>query len=436
MLRKLSVSLALCLLLTSCLGLFSCADPGINGPTPDKDDPMANVAELTFGVAPTYVATSDPMRADEFLALQRSFGVGMFQNVYAAHVGDNTLISPLSILVALSMAANGTGAGETRAQMLQVLCGASSVEGLTEQLSAYLGSLRSSEYASLHSANSVWFRDDPSLQVKDSFLSSMAGNFGADVYKAPFDQTTVDAINAWCSEHTDGMIPEVINQIDPTTMLYLINALLFDAQWENTYRASNVSDAKFTTADGVQQDVKLMYSVEERYLHDDYAVGTYKWYADGGYKFVAMLPNEDVTVEQYVASLTGEGIDTMMRESEWATVKTKLPKFTAECSYTLNDILSAMGMPAAFEPGVADFSEMGTYGGGGLHISSVIHKTAIEVNEIGTRAAAVTVVAADGESAPMEPPKTYEITFDRPFVYMIMDRSNVPLFIGVVNEVG
>ena len=82
---------------------------------------MANVAELTFGVAPTYVATSDPMRADEFLALQRSFGVGMFQNVYAAHVGDNTLISPLSILVALSMAANGTGAGETRAQMLQVL---------------------------------------------------------------------------------------------------------------------------------------------------------------------------------------------------------------------------------------------------------------------------------------------------------------------------
>jgi serpin B len=78
---------------------------------------------------------------------------------------------------------------------------------------------------------------------------------------------------------------------------------------------------------------------------------------------------------------------------------------------------------------------MGTYGGGGLHISSVIHKTAIEVNEIGTRAAAVTVVVADGESAPMEPPKTYELTFDRPFVYMIMDRSNVPLFIGVVNSV-
>ena len=433
MLRKLSVLLALCLLLTSCLGLFSCADPGINGPTPDKDAPMANVAELTFGVAPTYVATSDPMRADEFLALQRSFGVGMFQNVYAAHVGDNTLISPLSILVALSMAANGTGAGETRAQMLQVLCGASSVEGLTEQLSAYLGSLRSSEYASLHSANSVWFRDDPSLQVKDSFLSSMAGNFGADVYKAPFDQSTVDAINAWCSEHTDGMIPEVINKIDPTTMLYLINALLFDAQWQNMYK--KFRNATFTAADGVQQDARLMISWEDYYLSDEYGVGTFKRYADGGYKFVAMMPNEGVTVEQYVASLTGEGIAEMLKNAEYAHVTAEIPEFSTECDYKLKDILSAMGMPTAFDAENADFSKMGTYEDGNLYIGEVIHKTAIEVNEIGTRAAAVTVVVNPGSSAPPEEMKYYTLTYDRPFVYMIMDRSNVPLFIGVVNSV-
>ena len=136
-----------------------------------------------------------------------------------------------------------------------------------------------------------------------------------------------------------------------------------------------------------------------------------------------------------MASLTGEGIDTMIREGEFATVKTRLPKFKAECSYGLNNILEAMGMPDAFDPGKADFSEMGSYEGGNLFISSVIHKTAIEVNEIGTRAAAVTVVAMEGESAPMEPPKTYELFFDRPFVYMIMDRNNVPLFIGVVNSI-
>jgi serpin B len=338
-------------------------------------------------------------------------------------------------MTALTMAANGTGAGETRAQMVEVLCGAS-LDSLTKYLSEYLGSLHSSEHAKLHTANSVWFRDDPLLQVKDSFLSSMAGNFDADVYKAPFDQTTVDAINAWCSENTDGMIPEVINQIDPATMLYLINALLFDAQWDNTYRDVNVSDAIFTTADGVQQDVKLMYSVEDRYLRDDYAVGTVKNYAKGGYKFVAMLPNEGITLEQYVASLTGEGINTMLREGEYAIVKTKLPKFKTECSYTLQDILKAMGMPLAFDRENADFSEMGSYdaaNNGNLYIGEVIHKTAIEVNEIGTRAAAVTVVDLPGESAP--PDQTYYLTFDRPFVYMIIDRNNVPLFIGVVNEI-
>ncbi len=425
MLRKLSLFMALCLLLTFCLGLFSCADPA------------ADISDLTLGVMPTRVATSDPMTSEEFYAVQRSFGVGMFQNVYAAHVGENTLISPLSILVALSMAANGTGAGETRAQMLQVLCGASSIGGLTEQLSHYLGSMPSSEYAALHSANSIWFRDDPLLEVNEKFISSMIGNFDAEVYNAPFDASTVDAINSWCDEQTDGMIPEIVAEIDPETMLYLINALLFDAQWETTY--SNGRDAKFTTADGTQQDVRLMYSTEHSYLRDEYATGTVKYYADGGYRFVAMLPNEGVSVEQYVASLTGEGIDTMLRESEYAIVKAEIPKFSAECSYELEAVLSAMGMPLAFDPINADFSEMGTYdkaNDSNLFISSVIHKTAIEVNEIGTRAAAVTAVVMDNTtSAPMDPPKTYEITFDRPFVYMIMDRNNVPLFIGVVNEI-
>ena len=434
MLRKISWMVALCLLLTSCVGLFGCAKPGINGPTPGPDEPVANVKELTTGVTPSYVETSDPMTQDEFYQVQRTFGVGMFQNVYAKNQGENTLISPLSIMTALLMAANGTGAGETRAQMVEVLCGAS-LDSLTKYLADYLGSLYSSKYVKLHTANSVWFRDTPMLEVKESFLSKMTGVFGADAYKAPFDASTVDAINAWCSENTDGMIPKVIDEIDPETMLYLINALLFDAQWSDTYHESNVSDAKFTTADGTQQDVQLMYSVEKLYLQDDYAVGTVKYYAQGGYKFVAMLPNEGITLEQYVAALTGEGIDTMIREGEYANVKTKLPKFKNECSYKLNEILKAMGMPDAFDPGRADFSEMGSCEGGNLYISSVIHKTAIEVNEVGTRAAAITVVEMAAESAIEMPPKTYELTFDRPFVYMIMDRNNVPLFIGVVNGI-
>jgi serpin B len=264
----------------------------------------------------------------------------------------------------------------------------------------------------------------------------MVGNFGADVYKASFDRNTVDAINGWCDEKTDGMIPEVISEIDPQTMLYLINALLFDAQWDLTY--SNTRVAKFTKADGTQQDVRLMFSTEANYLRDQYATGTYKMYEDGGYKFVAMLPNEGVTLEQYVASLTGEGIETMLREREHAHVKTEIPKFSSECSYTLSEVLSSMGMPLAFDSENADFSEMGTYdaaNNGNLYIGEVIHKTAIEVNEVGTRAAAVTVVDLPGESAPPNEMQTYYLTFDRPFVYMIMDRNNIPLFIGVVNSV-
>jgi serpin B len=217
-------------------------------------------------------------------------------------------------------------------------------------------------------------------------------------------------------------------------MMYLINALLFDAQWENTYSDAALKDGKFTTENGQQQNVTMMHSVEDYYLRDELATGMVKYYAAGGYKFVAMLPNEGVSIKDYVASLSGEKIAKMMQESEFAFVKTQLPKFSYDCSYGLKKILSDMGMPLAFAGG-ADFTDMGTYDGGSLHIGAVIHKTAIEVNKVGTRAAAVTAVQMDDESAAPMDRKNYEITFDRPFVYMIVDRYNLPLFVGVVNSV-
>ena len=176
-----------------------------------------------------------------------------------------------------------------------------------------------------------------------------------------------------------------------------------------------------------------MYSVEDGLLRDEKATGVAKYYDDGGYQFVAMLPNEGVSIEEYIASLSGESIAALLSKQEDAEVKTKLPKFSTECSYELIEILSAMGMPAAFNPETADFSNMAICDAGNLCISEVIHKTAIEVNEIGTRAAAVTSVGMGAGSMP--PEKIYELTFDRPFVYMIIDRNSLPLFIGVVNDV-
>ena len=353
------------------------------------------------------------------------FAVRLFQA--SAEEGKSTLISPLSVLSALAMTANGAK-GETLSQMEAVL--GMSTDKLNEYFISYMTALPQGDKYKLNLANSIWFRDDERFTVNDDFLQINADYFGADIYKIPFENKAVKDINNWVKEKTDGMIPEILDEIKKDDIMYLINALAFEAEWANIYTKDDVRRGTFVTEDGHKQEAEYMHGEERVYLQDDHATGFVKYYKEGKYAFVALLPNKGVSVDEYVRVLDGEYLNTLLTNGLNTSVVTTIPKFETESNLEMTDILREMGMKDAFTPS-ANFSGLGTTTREYICIDRVLHKTFILVAEKGTKAGAATMVAvADGTSAMLERKEVY---LDRPFIYLLIDcESKVPFFIGTM----
>jgi len=408
--------IAILLVLAMALGMTACSQVSAN-------DLMKDVPAKAVDVLPNM---------DAGAAAAADFGVRLFKT--SMEEGENTLISPLSVLYALAMTANGAD-GETLAQMEQVL--GMDVDNLNSYMLAYLNLLPESKDYKMSLANSIWFKDDPNFLVEQSFLQTNADYYGAGAYKAAFDEGTRNDINNWVKEHTDGMIPEIIDEIPDEAIMYLVNALAFDAKWADEYEEHQIREGRFTMEDGTRQDVDMMHSEEYTYLEDDLATGFIKYYKDRKYAFVAMLPNEGVSVSQYVDSLTGEHMRELLNNPQDVTVFASIPKFETEYDIEMSEVLQEMGMTDAFDWRVADFSRLGTYNVDGMNIciNRVLHKTFISVSEQGTRAGAATAVEMVAEGA-MEIVEFKEVVLDRPFVYMLIDcETNLPFFIGTMMNV-
>ena len=338
---------------------------------------------------------------------------------------DNSLISPVSLLYALAMTANGAS-GVTLADF-EKLTG-TDIDTLNHFLAAFKTNLPQTAKAKLNMANGIWFRD--SFEANQEFLDKNRDYYGAGIYKAPFDDGTVKDINNFAKENTDGQIDKVLENIPDKTVMYLVNALSFDAKWEDKYKKSQISDRIFTAYDGTQQDVKMMYSEENVYIEDENTTGFIKDYDDGKYRFVALLPDKDTDITDYVRNLTGEKLSGLLNTVN-CPVDVLLPQFDATYSAEMKDILTAAGLGSFFDEASADFSNMGStpYN---LYISSVIHKTTLTLDDNGTKAAAVTLVSVN-ESAAALPEDLKTVILDRPFVYMIVEeQTNIPVFMGTV----
>ena len=408
--------IALLLVFAMALGMTACSQVSAN-------DLMKDVPAKAVDVLPDM---------DAGAAAAADFGVRLFKT--SIEEGENTLISPLSVLYALAMTANGAD-GETLAQMEKVL--GIDVDNLNSYMLAYLDLLPESKDYKMSLANSIWFKDDPNFAVEQSFLQTNADYYGAGAYKAAFDEGTRNDINNWVKEHTDGMIPEIIDEIPDEAIMYLVNALAFDAKWADEYEEHQIREGRFTMEDGTRQDVDMMHSEEYTYLEDDLATGFIKYYKDRKYAFVAMLPNEGVSVSQYVDSLTGEHLRELLNNPQDLTVFASIPKFETEYDIEMSEVLQEMGMTDAFDWQVADFSRLGTYNVDGMNIciKRVLHKTFISVSEQGTRAGAATAVEMVAEGA-MEIVEFKEVVLDRPYVYMLIDcETNLPFFIGTMMNV-
>lgn len=336
---------------------------------------------------------------------------------------DNALVSPLSVLMALSMTANGAG-GETLSQMEKVLGNGISAQEMNE----YLYTFRKSEGDSLAIANAIWLRDDENVKVNKDFLQTNASYYGAAANKAPFDESTVKKINNWVREKTDGMIDGIVDRFTANDKLALLNAVCFDAKWKKPYKSAEVYEADFTDVNKKKHRTSFMRSEEKLFIEGDNELGFIKPY-EKDYSFVALLPNDGISIDQYLESLDGEEFMALVASATDERVSTVLPKFETESRFKLNNALSSMGMPDAFNEKKADFSAMGEFGDN-LCIGEVAHKTFISVDELGTKAGAATAVIMATKATMMR-----SVVLNRPFVYAIIDdATSIPVFIGVLRS--
>ena len=374
---------------------------------------------LTEGITARTIDTHTDLTGDSTAVMD--FAAALLRQTAES---EGVLLSPVSVLYALGMTANGAS-GDTLTQLEQAM-------GM--DLYTYRMSLpENTKKCKLSLSNSLWLRDI--FRVDDAFLDTCANYYGAEAYRSAFDDSLVTDLNRWVDNKTDGMISSLLDQ-PPTdrTMLYLVNAVCFDAKWREPYEKSDIeTGAAFTAADGTRQTADLLWSKESVYLSDDNTTGFMKYYDGGRYAFVGLLPGEGVPIADYVAGLTGGKLHALLNEHRYGTVEAAIPRFTASSSLELSDALKAMGVTDAFDASHADLRAMGSAPNDQLYVSAVLHKTYLSLDENGTKAAAVTAVVADTASA--EPPEVHRVVLDRPFVYMIVDtHANLPLFLGTVTQ--
>ena len=340
---------------------------------------------------------------------------------------ENTLLSPLSVALALSMTANGA-AGDTLAE-LEALLGAEA-----DVLNANAGSLLD-DYLALEGgteraiANSLWL--DDSMAAEEGFLERCAAFYQAEVYQTdlPTEETRA-AVNDWIGRVTRGMIPQMLSQPPrEDAALLLVNALYMKNTWAEEFDASDTRPRVFAAA-GAETEIDFLFNGvrTERYFRTENAAGAVLPYDDGRLAFVAVLP--DGGLDAWLEGLDGETFSALIGAAEETETALYLPRFEAEWGGGLTDALRALGLDAAFDPARADFSRMGTADGMPLFLGAVDHRAKIEVTETGTEAAAATVVTMPAAGvAPGDPP--VELVFDRPFCYAIVDlERGVPLFLG------
>ncbi|MGB9781271.1 serpin family protein [Caldanaerobacter sp.] len=363
---------------------------------------------------------------EKFINNTADFSIELFKK--STNDKKNSLISPLSVMLALAMTANGAD-NETLSQMEKVLGRDISIEELNKYLYTYTKKLPNEEKSKLTIANSIWFKENNFIPSKD-FLQIIADYYKADIFKAAFDSSTVSDINNWVKSKTNGMIDKILNKIDPEDVMYLINAVAFDAEWETVYEKAGVHEDIFTDVHGNRQKVEFMNSEENLYIEEENAVGFVKPYAKNHYSFVAILPDENISVNEYIKTLTGQKFIDLIKNAKITLVRAFLPKFKYEYTIKMNETLESLGMTDAFLPDKADFSKLGKSDIGNLYISEVLHKTFISVDELGTKAGAVTSVDIKTSGMPVN---SKLVKLNRPFIFAIIDNStNLPIFIGTV----
>ena len=342
--------------------------------------------------------------------------------------GENIVISPDSILFSLNLAAAGAS-GDTLDQMM----GTMFPEMKREDAFGYTVNRKISLCGeTFQTADSVWINEDRADTIYGDYKDYVSDFFAADMKLIPFNDAGVNTINRWIVDKTGGALKEMVDELDDNEVLALINAVSFSSDWAEPYRDYQISQGvPFYGAKGNKQKATSMYSELKGYLKNDNASGFLKNYQDDQFAFITILPDDpDADIYTFMEEMTAEDYMEFWNSYDAdQKVRTSLPAFREEYEADLKNALIDMGMDLPFDQDRADFSNLSP---SPLYISTVNHKTCIDLNKDGTYAAAATEIrVAQGAAQP--DPEIPEVFCERPFAYAIVDKaSGLPVFLGII----
>lgn len=357
------------------------------------------------------------------------FAFNLFREINEQDPGRNLFVSPLSVGMALGMTYNGA-AGTTREAMRETLeLQDMSIEEVNESYQSLIELLRNLDpRVEFLIANSIWYRN--TMTFEQEFLDLNQQYFDAQVNALDFNGPgAAGTINDWVYQNTSGRIEEIVDDpIDPSLIMFLINAIYFKASWASQFDPDRTQNAPFTRADGSQTTVDMMShdgEVPVRHFRDwENSIDVVDIpYGGQAYSMTIVLPGGHDGIESLVEDMTHDRWNGWIAALDSTSLEISMPKFTLEYELDMNDVLKSLGMSIAFDPNMANFTNM--YAPGNVFIDKVKHKTFVEVNEEGTEAAAVTSVSVALSAAPMP------IVLNRPFVFAIREKhSGTVLFVG------
>ncbi|MCG2460167.1 serpin family protein [Flavobacteriaceae bacterium F89] len=366
-------------------------------------------------------------KSKQIVSANNEFAFSLFKKIAANEEKTNFMISPVSASLALGMVYNGA-AGETRQAFDNTLhYGDATLEETNAVNQNIIDNLTYSGSGSTFKiANSIWVEN--TFPVKDSFTALNEKFYNAKVANMDFgDPQTLNTINNWASDNTNGKIPTILNNIDSNSILFAINALYFNSEWKYRFDADRTKDLPFHGDDGLPKSVAMM-TMEQNlsYYFNDTFSSVVLPYKNDKYAMTLLLPHVDKSITDVVNIIDGDQWSQLQANFTSGNLTVTIPKFTFSYKKKLNDILKDLGLGIAFNPDLADFSELSDVP---TYISLVLQKTYIDVNEKGTEAAAVTAVGMGVTSAGPGKP----LVFDRPFLFAITEKETGSIcFIGKV----
>lgn len=362
-------------------------------------------------------------------------GIYLTDNLYEK---KNILVSPLSLNMVIGMIANGTvgdispkaGPGQLApAVYINPKWEVERYLGKSTEEYNYYALNRMNEIKQdnvLKMANSVWYQEN--CRIDDAFAKTVGKYYEAEVKKVPFDINVLNQINGWVNNNTDGMIKKILDSVDKNAYAYILNALLFQGKWTEEIKEHNISGGKFTKFNGSKIKVKMMEDNPEYYYENDYAVAFEKTYEkDGRYSFIGILPKEKGEFQLQDLNVKG-----LLKNQKQGNSVVKFPKFSYEWKKEIEKVLVTTSLNKLFRSDYRSLRVM--FPGeemGAAFIESVLQACRIEVDEKGTKAAAVTATVIKATSVMR--PKGINIILNRPFAYLIRDnKTGDILFVGKV----